>query len=221
MLWALIVPLIGLVIAAQVGDAFAPTLVDRHPLLLMTLNARNRNLILVVNQVDLFWFFVVGTFRLMLSDPLFYLLGYFYGDSAIAWMERRSTTFGRWARQFEDLFRKASYALVVIAPNNPICLLAGAAGMRPVVFFTLNFVGTIGRLILIVWLGETFEAPIDWVLDFIQDYRWYLLAITVSIVAVTVIRELRQGTSEVGQLKQLGDTLEHADTDADAADSED
>ena len=213
-LWVIIIPLIGLVIAAQIGDALAPTLVDTHPLLLMTLNARNRNLILVVNQVDTFWFFVVGAFRLMLSDPLFYLLGYFYGDTAVRWMERRSVSAGRWAKQFEDIFRKASYPLVVIAPNNIICLLAGSSGMRPAVFFTLNFVGTIGRLILIVWLGETFEKPIEWVLDFIKDYRWILLGITVSIVAVTGIREVRRGTSEVGQLKQLGDELEHTDDQA-------
>jgi hypothetical protein len=62
---AIVVPLIGLVIAAQVGDALAPTLVDTHPLVLILLNARNRNLILVVNQIEPVWlFFVVGGLRL-------------------------------------------------------------------------------------------------------------------------------------------------------------
>jgi membrane protein DedA with SNARE-associated domain len=198
------VPLIGLVIAAQVGDALAPTLVDTHPLWLITLNARNRNLILVVNQVDLWPFFLIGTLRLMASDPLFYLLGYFYGDAAVHWVERRSTRFGEWIRQFEGIFRRASYPLVFLAPNNLICVLSGSSGMRPSVFFVLNFTGTLTRLALIVWLGEAFEKPIDWVLDLIGEYRWYLLAATITIVAVMSWNEMRQGTSEVGRLRRLG-----------------
>jgi hypothetical protein len=45
----LVVPLVALVIASNVGDALAPTLVNEHPVWLMALNARNRNLVLVVN----------------------------------------------------------------------------------------------------------------------------------------------------------------------------
>lgn len=204
----IVAPLAVLVVAAQVGDALAPTLVDTHPLLLMTLNARNRNLILVVNQVDLGWFYLVGTLRLLASDPLFYLLGYFYGDAAVHWVERRSHRWGDWIRQFEHVFRKAAYPLVFIAPNNLICALSGSGGMRPPVFFTINIAGTLTRLTLIVWLGEKFEEPIDWVLDFIREYRWWLLALTVSIVAAFSLSEARRGTSELGQLRRLGRDLE-------------
>ncbi len=210
-LWLIVVPLIGLVIAAQTGDALAPTLVDQHPLLLISLNARNRNLILVVNQVEPLWFFLVGTARLMASDPLFYLLGYFYGDSAVQWVERRSRRWGEWVRQFEDVFRKASYPLIFIAPNNLICVLAGSSGMRPFVFFVLNFTGTITRLVLITWLGEQFEQPIEWVLDFIREYRWWLLALSTTIVAAMTLNEIRSGTSEVGRLRRLGRDLDAPD----------
>lgn len=207
-------PLIGLVIAAQVGDALAPTLVDTHPLLLIVLNARNRNLILVVNQIDPVWFFAVGGIRLLVSDPLFYLLGWFYGDAAVSWLERRSVTARRYARSFERYFHKASYPLVFIAPNNAICLLAGSSGMRPVYFFALNIAGTLTRLWLIVLIGEAFEKPIEWLLDFIGTYRWYLLAVTVSIVGFTVWRESKAGTSEFQQLRELEDEL---DTEEDEA----
>lgn len=207
----IVVPLIGLVIAAQLGDALAPSLVDGHPLLLISLNARNRNLILVVNQVEPVWFFVVGTLRLMASDPLFYLLGYYYGDSAVEWVERRSRRWGEWVRQFEDVFRKAAYPLIFIAPNNLICVLAGSSGMRPGVFFVLNLTGTITRLVLITWLGEQFEQPIDWVLDFIREYRWWLLALSVTVVAAMALNEIRAGTSEVGALKRLGRGLPNPD----------
>lgn len=209
-LWMVVGPLIVLFVGAQVGDALAPTLVAEHPLLLILLNSRTRNLILAVNQIDPAVFFVVATFRLLLSDPLFYVLGYWYGDSAVIWMERRSPSIGRGVRQFEKYFKSASYPLIAIAPNNPICLLAGSSGMRPRVFFALNIGGTLVRVALIMWLGETFEKPIDWVLDFITEYRWYLMAVSVTIVAVSGYREYRQGTSEVSALRHLAESGDEA-----------
>ncbi len=204
-LWLIVGPLITLFVGAQIGDALAPTLVNTHPLVLVLLNARNRNLILTVNQIDPVVFFAVATVRLLLSDPLFYLLGYFYGDAAVHWMERRSSTLGRGVRRFEEYFRVAAYPLVAIAPNNLICLLAGSGGMSPLTFLVLNLGGTVVRVLLIMWLGEQLEEPIDWLLDFIAEYRWYLMAISVTIVGITLLRELRQGTSEVSGLAHLGE----------------
>src|SRR5918999_1340113 len=74
-------PLAAMVIAGYVGDAFAPTLVDTHPAWLIALNARNRNLVLVTNYVDVWTFYGIGIVRLMLSDPLFFLLGYWFGEA--------------------------------------------------------------------------------------------------------------------------------------------
>lgn len=202
-LWLIVGPLIGLFVAAQVGDALAPTLVNSNPVLLIALNSRNRNLILAVNQIDPVVFFVVATLRLLVSDPLFYLLGYFYGDAAVHWMERRSSNIGQGIRKFEEYFRVAAYPLVAIAPNNLICLLAGSGGMSPIAFISLNLGGTVVRVLLIMWLGETFEQPIDWVLDFIAQYRWYLMAVSVTVVGITLLREFRQGTSEVSGLTNL------------------
>src|SRR5262245_57700716 len=106
-LWLIITPIIVLVIAANVGDALAPSLVDRHPLWLLALNARNRNLVLVTNQLDPIPYYVVGTFRLLLSDPLFFVLGSLYGDAAVTWMERKAPTYGRFMRAAERYFATA------------------------------------------------------------------------------------------------------------------
>ena len=54
---------------------------------------------------------------------------YWYGDTALTWMEQRTKTYGTMLRQWERWFQKAAYPLVFIAPNNVICLFAGAAGM--------------------------------------------------------------------------------------------
>jgi membrane protein DedA with SNARE-associated domain len=203
------IPLIALVIVSYIGDAFMPALVDRHPVLLMAMNPRNRNLILVVNEIDAWVFYVVGTLRLIATDPLWFLIGYWYGDSALRWAERRTRTFGDTLRWFEKGFSKAAYPLVVIAPNNWICLFAGAAGMGVGTFFALNLIGTVGRLFLIRLLGDAFDSPIQWVLDLIADYRTPLLIFSIITVGILVAMEYRKGDSEISAIKR-GD-LEHGD----------
>jgi membrane protein DedA with SNARE-associated domain len=206
-LWMVLGPLIVLVIAAQVGDALAPTLVTEHPLLLIALNARNRNLVLATNLLDTVPYYTVGFLRLLASDPLFYILGFWYGDAGLKWVEKRSSSFGGMLRTWEWAFKKAAWPLVAIAPNNFICLFAGAAGMAPPVFITLNVFGTVVRLYLIRWLGETFEKPINWILDFIRDYRIPLTALAIGLVVLTVISDRRKGKGEIEALTSLEDEL--------------
>jgi membrane protein DedA with SNARE-associated domain len=199
------IPIVGLIVLSNVGDALAPELVNSHPLQLLAMNARNRNLILVTNQLDAASYYIVGTLRLLLADPLFFLLGHWYGDSAIQWMERRTKTFGSQLRNLEGWFAKAAYPIVFIAPNQYICLFAGAAGMSVAGFFAANITGTIVRLYLIRRLGEAFEAPIDDVLGFIQDYRTPLLVLSVVIFAVVMINELRRETTGLEELEELAE----------------
>ena len=202
------IPIIGLIVLSNVGDALAPELVNSHPLQLLAMNARNRNLILVTNQLDAASYYIVGTLRLLLADPLFFLLGHWYGDSAIQWMERRTKTFGSQLRSLEGWFAKAAYPIVFIAPNQYICLFAGAAGMSVAGFFVANITGTVVRLYLIRRLGEAFEAPIDDVLGFIQDYRTPLLILSTVVFAVVMVNELRReatGLEELEELAEAGD----------------
>jgi membrane protein DedA with SNARE-associated domain len=208
---ALSAALIVFVVAGYVGDALAPTLVDTHPVALLLLNPRIRNLVLITNQLDAVTFYVLGTIRLMISDPLFYLLGYFYGDAAIRWSERRAPTYGQMFRTAERFFTKASYPLVALAPNGYICLFAGAAGMPVVAFFTLNGIGTVVRLFLIRKFGEAFDNPIDAVLDFISRYRLPILIATVLLVAFSIWNEKRLGETKVRALGHLEEELEEAE----------
>jgi membrane protein DedA with SNARE-associated domain len=207
----LAIPIVGLIVLSNVGDALAPDYVNSHPLRLIAMNARNRNLILVTNQLDAASYYIVGSLRLLIGDPLFFLVGWWYGDTALQWMEDRTKTFGGWLRQWESWFGKAAYPLVVIAPNQYICLFAGAAGMSVAGFAIANVVGTFGRLYLIRRLGEAFERPIDDVLDFIARYRGPLLVMSIAIFTFVMLRELRQGKEEL-------ETLEEAIEDRPAGD---
>ncbi len=208
----LAVPIVGLIILSNVGNALAPDLVNRHPLQLIAMNSSNRNLILVTNQLDAVSYYLVGCLRLLVADPLFFLIGYWYGDTALQWMEERTKTFGRTLRQWERWFGKAAYPIVFIAPNQYICMFAGAAGMSAVGFFATNIAGTLTRLYLIRRLGATFESPIDRVLDFIGDYRTPLLIASIALFAFTTVNELRRGK---GELDSLADAVDDAEPEDD------
>jgi membrane protein DedA with SNARE-associated domain len=204
----LVVPIVVLIIASNVGDALATTLAPTHPLTLIMLNSRNRNLVLVTNQLDPLSYYGVATVRLLLSDPLFFLLGAWYGERAVQWMEQRTRSFGSTLRQMERWFGRAAYPVVFLAPNNIVCLLAGAAGMSVVGFLVANLAGTLVRLYLIRRVGEAFEAPIDDLLGFLSDYRIPLLVLSVAIVGATSLWELRKGDGELEAVLHLEDDLE-------------
>ena len=205
---AIAVPLAALVVMNYIGDALAPTLVDTHPAWLIALNARNRNLALVTNSLDPWTYYGIGTARLLVSDPLFFLLGYWYGDAAVTWMERRTKTWGQLLRQIEQWFGKAAYPLIFIAPNNYICLFAGAAGMPLRAFFAVNIAGTITRLWLIRLVGETFQSPLDDLVGWIGDNRIPLLIASVALVIASIVLEARRGETEVEALARLDEELE-------------
>lgn len=216
----LIAPIIALVIANNIGNVLFATLSTENPLLLIALSPPNRNLILASHQVPLAWYMIVGFLRLMAPDFFFYSLGFHYGEKSIAWMERRTPSFGTMMRQLETLFGKAGHVLVVIMPNNPVCLIAGAARMRKSVFWTLNVVGTIGRLIVMWLIGEAFQDTVDSVLQFIQRYRVPILVVSILLVGFNVAREWRAGNSEIQQLMDLETQLEGETADRDVASPE-
>ncbi len=210
-------PLAALVLIANVGDAVMPSLVDTHPAWLIALNARTRNLVLVSNYLDPWTFYGIGFVRLLVSDPLFFLLGHWYGDGAVRWMERRTKTWGQILRQFESWFGKAAYPIVFFAPNNIFCLFAGASGMPVGAFFVVNIAGTLFRLWLVRRFGDAVEAPIDDLVGWIGEHRLILLAVSISVAILSIALEARRGEPEVVALTHLDDQLDPAlDDEADA-----
>ena len=77
--------------------------------------------LLVTNYVDAAPYYIVGTLRLLLSDPLFYLLGVLYGDAAIKWMERKAPTYGKVMRSAERFFSIAAYPRRTFATLSTRC----------------------------------------------------------------------------------------------------
>lgn len=210
---AAIVISVASIAAGWAGDAFLAGLVDKRPLLLMLLSPRNRNLILVTNQLSAVTYFVAGFLRLVATDPVNYLLGFWFGDKMLAWVKRRSRTYGPLVEQGSDGFRKYAGILIFAAPNNIVSILAGATGVKARTFAFLNISGTIVRLIAVRQLGETLESPISGVIDFIGRYRTPILILSILMVLWTIFGEFRGDNSELSTLRSLADADANADAD--------
>jgi len=202
----------ALVVASTVGQALSPTLATDAPLLLIALNPRNSFVLLVSQQVAFWPYMIVGFARLVIGDPLLYLLGYLYGEPARHFL-RRQGGFDTLLAWLDRWFGKLGPAIVFIAPNTTVCLLAGATRMRASLFMALNVTGTIARLLVIWWLGELFHTQVEWFLDLIARYQWPATAVMVALVAIQVMVSRRRGTDELQQLERLEQDIVGEDVD--------
>src|SRR5918994_90047 len=141
------------------------------------------------------------------------------GDAAITWMERRTRTWGSTLRSAEGWFAKASYPIVFAAPNEYICLFAGAAGMPVAAFLVLNVTGTLTRLYLVRRFGDAFDGPIDGIVEWIGDHRVPVLVVTIGVAVGSFLLEARKGETEVGSIAHLDEELEAAAAEVEAKQS--
>jgi membrane protein DedA with SNARE-associated domain len=182
-----------------IGVAFHPVLINDHPLLLVALDPRDRWIVAAVAEGVGFWPIIVwSTFRKLIGDPLFYLLGYLYGDGAVKWAEKRLGPAGELAKGAEKWFKKAPWFWVALTPGIPACTLAGAVRMHFAWFMTCNFVGTIIRIVLIYhFAGLPFvEGPVDAITGFYGDNARWLLPLSIGLTALWVFWESRRGGIE-------------------------
>jgi membrane protein DedA with SNARE-associated domain len=207
----LVAPIIVLGIGATIATALTPALAARHPLLLITLEARNRNLLLARN-VDFVPFLVVATIRRTLTDPLYFLLGHFYGDAVIRWLEKKGGG-GAAVRGVEQIFAKASYPMVFLFPGALVCALAGSTGMRPLVFAILNVSGTIAAVLGVRKFGDVFGEPVDSVLEFFNRNILWTTGITVVSVIVWLAWQRRQGGLELDAADELKEEIQRDEQD--------
>ncbi|MEM8926078.1 MAG: hypothetical protein AAGD35_21440 [Actinomycetota bacterium] len=203
---------------ALIGDFVSTLLFDSRPGLLLAMNPRLRYLFNAANELDPIPYALIGFGRLVASDPIYYLLGYWYGDRAMAWTARRSRTYGPLVEDGARLFRKAAYPIIFIAPNSIVSALSAASGIRPRVFLGLNLTGTVVRLVAVWYIGGLIEEWIDGIQGFVAEYRLWLFGLSALALLWTVFGEFRGNNSELSQLRALTDDAETDDTvDADDA----
>lgn len=199
----IVVPIIAITAVGTVTNALTPTLLARHPLVLVAMEPRNRNLLLTANEVDAVPFVLFAVLRRFASDPLFFLLGHLYGEGAVRWIERRAGGAGRVVRGIERLFAKASKLMVFLFPGILVCVMAGATGMRTRTFLALNVAGTLAVVIALRLFGQQLDGPVEAIQEWNdRNFRW-LTAVTVVAVLVWVVVERRRGRSELQSVDEI------------------
>ena len=211
----LLTPIVVFTVVGTVADVIGPGLINERPLLQILLNPRSRYLLLASPQLDAVPFFTVGFLRLVSTDPLFYLLGVQYGEAALRWAETRLGDDGGFIRGAERFFARFGSVIILLAPSGYLCLLAGAAGMRPRRFILLNVAGTIGRLLVFRLLGEALKDELFAVLGFIQRYQWWLIGLSFLVVSLQSRRKRSSGTlrSPADLEHELESVERHVDID--------
>ena len=213
----LLIPIVAFSIAGTVTNVMAPALINEHPLVVIFFNPISRYLILASNQVETWEFFFVGFFRLVLTDPLYFLLGRWFGDGALDWIENKTGNSGM-VPFVKKWFGRAGPAIVFFAPNAYVCLLSGAARMSLRLFIALNLVGTLSRLVLIKLTGEALEPYLEPVLDFIRRYQWQLVGLSILIFTIQSAANRRKGKK--GNLESVGEMADELEASIEKAESE-
>ena len=170
--------------ATLVGVVASLYLANNHPLALIALSPLPRHLVLVAPTVDPAAFLLVATapFPVVLRRVL--LPGRAFGPAALVWLELRAPRMGRFVRWLERAFAHASYPAVLLLAGPAVAVIAGAAGMKAVVFSSLAAVALMARLVLILEVGDWLSGPLEAVRSLIGIY-WipgtFLLVLGISL----------------------------------------
>jgi len=204
MLAALVVAVIGFWVLGAVSTALTPTLIRDHPLALVVLEPRNRNLLLTASKVDWLPFVLWSIPRRVASDPVYFALGWFYGDRALAWFARRSSGRGRrLLARLQRVFPTLGGVLVFLVPGLLVCLLAGVVRMAPRTFLAINLAGTVAAVVVLRAFADQLEPVLEPVIAWNDRNATRLTVATVGFVGAYLVWHRWRGTSELGSLRDL------------------
>lgn len=190
------------VIGTITGGA-APKLLEDHPLLLVLGSPRYRWIVLVAPEVNAFVLIIVAWLRLLLSDPVYFLIGWYYGDKAIIFFE--SLLGKQTMDSTRRFFEKATWVLSAFAAGPVICAIAGLARVNPKRFFKLDIIGTLIISILLRLFAEALKGPLESLIDFNKKYSKWLLIITVSVMVIALVRSASKFKSLSGEVSKFND----------------
>jgi membrane protein DedA with SNARE-associated domain len=205
------VPMVLLAIGTYVGNGFAPTLVNEEPGLLLALAPRLRWLLLASPNLDALPFYGIPMLRAAAVLSLWYLFGLRYGDTALQWMEdRTSRRTMRPLRWIERQFHRARFAAVVLFPAPVVALLSGADTMRYAAFLPVALASTAVRLFLVRTVADALEDTLVPILDWISDNQIWLTVLSIGGVFVYALWTNRDSTSPIESVEGMAEQLDEA-----------
>jgi len=196
------------IVLGWVGDALWGSLIDRNPLVLLLLNAKPRYQLLVVNELEPWVFYPVALARLLITKPLVWLVGAWYGPRAVDWVASRSERSGRVILWMQRHFPRYGWMIMIVTTSNPVCLLAGSVGYSLGWLMVWAVIGTLIRLYAVDVVGGALSDQIGWFVDWVVDHRIAVVAASITVVVVGLWWQRRRGTSALDELQSLEDAVE-------------
>ncbi len=207
----LAVPMVAFTIAVYVGNAFAPSLADDAPIALLVLNPRMRWLFLVSARVDTLWFFLIPLARATAVLSVYFLLGRWFGDRALRWLESKSGNALRPVLWIERKFHQARVPVTFFFPGTVAGMLAGADGMSAPLFFAVALTSIGLRVWAVRSLADAFREPLLEVLDWIGANQIWLTLLSFSLVFGWVVWSNRNGLAPTDSVEELVDEFTEPD----------
>ena len=186
-----------LFVAGTIGSNIGPALVDNHPILVLLLSSRNRNLFGSVPFIDALPFFTIGFFRLLAAASALYFTGRIFGERALRWTESQVGEMPRIYQWTERATVRAGWLAVLLMPgSNIVCLLVGHLRMAPKKFFALIIPAIMVRLTVVWFGGKALEDQIRSVLDWIDQYQWWIVGLLFAVSFFQASRRKSPGAPE-------------------------
>jgi hypothetical protein len=207
---AFAVPMVILAIGANIGNAFAPTLLTEEPALLLALAPRLRWLLLSSPNLDALEFYGIPFVRAAGVLSLYFFFGRRYGDAALRWAEDRAGKSMRPVRFVERQFHRGRYPIIMLFPGTLAAMLAGADKMPFVGFFVVVMIATAIRLLLIRYVASLIEGTLLNVLDWIGNNQLWLTIASVALVIVYVLWTNRSSTTPIESVETIAEELDVA-----------
>lgn len=186
--WAVIGVAAALMALTFVATALSPALAARRPLLLLALESPIRNMLLA-SRVALVPFLAVVTLRRLLGASVYFFIGRWYGDAAVAWLERRAGRHGAKVRRVERFVRAGAYPMVFLAPTAVVCVVAGAMGLPPAAFAACAGAGSLAIGAVMHLAGDALRAPIA---EVVRLFERHAIGATVAATALAALWAARQ-----------------------------
>ncbi|MGH9133004.1 MAG: hypothetical protein ACRDZZ_03645 [Ilumatobacteraceae bacterium] len=186
---------VGLVVCSNVASAVWARWVDTNPEGLLVLSSRNRYLALTLAAgVPVGAYVVIATLRLSAAFAVCHLIGRAYRGQALNWFTRYLGVAPESLEAFQRGFDKAQWGLIpFFAGSNIVAVISGVHRTSPAKLAALLAVGIAGRLALMWWLARTFEEQLVDFLEWLQRYQWWAVGISVALVVLVNMRNLRRG----------------------------
>ena len=180
-----------LFVIGTIGSNIGPALIDEKPILVLILSSRNRNLFGSVPYIDLFPYLIIGFTRVLVAGVALYLVGRWYGKTALGWVEGNMGELPKIYRSLERAVDKAGSVMVVLMPgSNIVCLLVGHRRMEPRRFVPLLMLGIAIKLVVLWQGGQLFKEQIKDFLNYVEKYQWWVVGL---LFVASLLHSARKG----------------------------